>query len=291
MKLISHLNGDSDLIEAWLEHHLRLGVKSFHFIVHGPRYQNERLYELLDDYPIHIEDAYEGEFHSTEKLRRMNLLLTRMIGQWIVLVDSDEFLELPCSDLGETIRTMERLRVDVLQAPFLQRTTEDGSLDTPSEIPDPFRTFPLCSIDLYAQMGVLASATKHPLFFATGSTFLHDAGNHGKPEGSRCRMAPIRGVTHHFKWRRTVNDRLRNRIESAHPWRHESAGFASYLAKHGNRIPVDGAFRYSRDELIRRGLLGRVSRRKYALRWLLGALPERVDEGLVNGYRALREKR
>jgi hypothetical protein len=291
MKLISHVNGDGDLLDAWFRHYTALGVRAFHLIVHGPRAENTRLFDLLGSHPIHIEDEYEGEFHSTEKLRRMNLVLSRLRGEWIVLVDSDEFLELPYSSLQKTARVLERLRADVLPAPFLQRLTIDGSLDTPAVIDDPFRTFPLCSADLYRRMGVDASCTKHPLLFATGSTELYDAGNHGLPFGSRCRLAPVQGVTHHFKWRRTVFERLRARVESAHPWRHESAGFASYLRSHANRLPVEGAFRYSRGELFQRGLLGPNPHLKFAARWLMGAMPERVDEGLMRLVRTIRTAR
>jgi hypothetical protein len=290
MKLVSHVNGDSDLLDAWFEHYTALGVQSFHIIAHGPRSENARLFELVGSYPIRIEHEYGGEFHSSEKLRQMDAVLSRMAGEWIVLVDSDEFLELPYANLFETVRAMERLRVDVLQTPFVQRLTVDGSLSAPSVIEDPFAVFPLCSITLFEEMGVPASMTKHPLFFATGATRLHDAGNHGSPHGSRCRMAPMLGVTHHFKWRRTVAQRLHDRANSAHPWRHESAAFASYLAQHSNRVPTDGAFRYSREELHRRGLLGVRSKKKFAARWLLGALPERMDDGAVLAFRALSTK-
>jgi hypothetical protein len=39
---------------------------------------------------------------------------------------------------------------------------------------------------------------------------------------------------------------------------------------------------------MRRGLLGPKPRLKFAARWLMGALPERVDEGLMRLSRAIR---
>jgi Glycosyl transferase family 2 len=285
VKLVSHINADGDLLEAWLEHHRALGVDAFHLIVHGPREENQRLYELAPRYPITIEEEYGGVFHSTEKVERLNRLVTRLSGQWLLVVDSDEFLELPYGDLAETVRVLERLRVDVLQSHFLQRLSNDGSLDSPEIVADPFAAFPLCSLELYRRMGVDAAVTKHPLFYSTGSTRLHDAGTHGAPLGSRCWMAPLQGVSHHFKWRRTASERLRARAGSIHPWRHESQGFAAYLADHAQRLPIEGAFRYSREELFRRGLLGVWSRKRYAARWVLGALPEFLDEGCVEVFR------
>ena len=65
----------------------------------------------------------------------------------------------------------------------------------------------------------------------------------------------MQGVTHHFKFRRSVSLRLDKRIHSVHPWRHESVGFQGYLENHANRLPLAGTFAYSRRELFRRELL------------------------------------
>src|SRR5919108_3911976 len=95
VRLVSHINGDGDLLRAWLDYYLRLGITSFHVIAHGERAENETLFALQASYPIVIEDAYHGEFLSEEKRRRIAALLRRLRGQWVVLVDSDEFIELP----------------------------------------------------------------------------------------------------------------------------------------------------------------------------------------------------
>ena len=69
--LVSHVNRDDDLIEAWVQHYLRLGVTSFHLVVHGGREQNRTLYAIRSRYPIAIVDAYEGPFHVFEKRDRL----------------------------------------------------------------------------------------------------------------------------------------------------------------------------------------------------------------------------
>ncbi len=257
LRLVSHVSGDGDLLEAWFNHHRNLGVSSFHLIVHGPKEKNRKLHSLKDSYPIVIEDSYETEFDSTEKKRRLNALLGRMGGHWIVLADSDEFVEFPYHNIRATIRALQVLGKNALFAPMLQRLTSDGSLETPEVIPDPFATFPLCSVDLYQKMGSQASIRKYPLFYCTEKTALQDGGNHNCPEGNV--TSSLLGATHHFKFRRTVTERLDSRINSAHPWRHESVQFQNYLAAHGNRLPTDGTFQYSRSELFRRGLLRKLS--------------------------------
>jgi glycosyltransferase involved in cell wall biosynthesis len=260
LKLFSHVNGDSDILEAWLEYYLGLGVDHFHLVVHGVPEENDKLLAIKDSYPITIEDSYKGPFDSEEKKRRLDVLLARYTDQWIVLVDSDEFVEFPYQDIPATIRELNLAHANVMAAPMLQRLAIDGSLETPPEIDDPFQLFPLCSMDLYRKMGVKADILKFPLIFCANGTQLAEEGNHHPPLGNEPRGTFLQGVTHHFKFRRTVSQRLNKMIHNiAHPWRHESVQFREYLESHCDRLPLDGAFVYSREELFRRRLLRRMS--------------------------------
>jgi hypothetical protein len=251
------VNGDGDLLDAWFSYYMHLGVTSFHLIVHGPAEENSRLYALKNSFPIFIEDAYGGAFHSEEKKLRLNALLRRLAGQWLLLVDSDEFVEFPYNTIAATIRAMQLVRRNALFAPMIQHLMQDGSLDTPDVVNDPFGTFPLCSVDLYQRMGVQAAISKYPLFFCSEKTMLVDGGNHSCPIGNV--TSSLQGATHHFKFRRSVSSRLDKRINSSHPWRHESVTFGSYLDRSANCLPTEGSFMYSRKELFRRGLLRRLT--------------------------------
>ena len=253
LALVSHVNGDGDLLEAWFKYYLRLGVSSFRLIVHGSREENEQLYSLRDSYPLIIEDAYTGPFDSEEKKRRLNSLLGRMRGQWLMLADSDEFVELPYRTISATILILRLIRRNALFAPMVQHLTIDGSLETPPLIENPFSTFPLCSVDLYQRMGVSASIKKYPLFYNSDRSALRDGGNHSSPSDRPTSI--LLGVTHHFKFRRSVLQRLNTRIQSCHPWRHESLQFQEFIEDHSRRLPREGTFEYSRRELFRRGLL------------------------------------
>jgi hypothetical protein len=259
LKLISHVNADSDLIEAWLKYYLRLGVDRFHLVVHGTPDENDRLLAIKDSYPITIEDTYGGPFHSHEKKSRLDAVLARYTGQWVLLVDSDEFVEFPYGDIPQTIHKLNFSHANLMAAPMLQRLRADGSLETPPVIDDPFQMFPLCSVDLYDRMGVNACIRKFPLFFCVNGTQLEEEGNHDPPQGSERRPTAMRGVTHHFKFRRTVSQRLDKRINSTYLWRHESVQFREYLDGHSNCLPLEGAFAYSREELFHRRLLRKLS--------------------------------
>jgi hypothetical protein len=265
LSIVSHVKGDGDILLAWFQYYLRLGVSSFHLIVHGSRDENRTLYSLLNRFPIVIEDEYRSQFDSLEKAKRINSLLARMTGQWILLVDSDEFVECPYRSIKSTVRMLRLAGRNALYAPMLQHICSDGSLDTPETIADPFQTMSLCSTDLYTRMGVNASISKFPLLYCFENTQLVEGGNHTCPAANQA--ASLLGVTHHFKFRRSVSERLTARIDSAHSWRHESVGFKGYLASHGDRLPTTGTFPYSRDELFRRGLLQRFSVRSVIQRF------------------------
>ncbi|MGB9510043.1 MAG: hypothetical protein WBU20_00020, partial [Candidatus Acidiferrum sp.] len=214
-----------------------------------------------------IEATYEGPFLGEHKKNHLDAVLARHTEQWLVLVDSDEFVEFPYRNIPKTIQKLNFERATVMAAPMLQRIQADGGLETPPLIDDPFEVMPLCSEDLYQRLGVEACILKYPLFFCESDTQLTEEGNHNPPRGSERRISAMRGVTHHFKFRRTVSQRLDSRINSAYLWRHESVQFREYLDSHFNRLPVEGSFHYSRKELFRRGLL-----RKLTLRNNIGSI-------------------
>ena len=279
LNLVSHINGDGDLLEAWFRHYLGMGVTSFHLIMHGARSENARLVALKDRFPVLIRDAYEGEYRSEEKKRRTDAVLASLTGQWVIVADSDEFVEFPFRRIGTTIRMLEVAGANALYAPMLQRLTRDGSLDTPAIVEDPFATFPRCSVSLYKTMGSAASIDKFPLFYCTRNTRLFDGGNHTPPQGERPAISTLRGVTHHFKFRGSLMRRLERRIHSSHSWRHESVEFLNYLDRHDHRLPLQNSFDYSRSELFRRGLLRRFPPRP-GFHWVRQAVMQHLFVGV-----------
>ena len=255
-RLISHVSSDDDLIEAWLQHYLKLGVASFHLIAHGGREQNQRLFEIVDRYPIQILDTYRGVFDPFEKRDRLAWGLATFGSGWVVLVDSDEFLELPYRSLSATVNVMRWLRADTLHAPMLQRFAWDGV--TVEGGAKPFEAYPWCSVDLYARPGQpQAVIDKYPIFQLQQRTWLKSGSNHYPPNGLGSRLAPMLGVTHYFKWRPAVQNRQSQRADSTHAYRGESQQYIKFLGESGWRLPTDGTFKYSRHALFHRGLLRR----------------------------------
>jgi Glycosyl transferase family 2 len=288
MKLLCHINDDEDLLQAWLDYYMGVGVSSFHFIVHGAASENTKLFQLTKLYPIFIEDAYDDPFNGKEKRRRIESVLAHWRGQWVLWVDSDEFVEFPYRRLSTTIRVLEFFKANALSAPMVQRLTQDGCLKTPETIPDPFRHFPLCSVDLYRKMGVEALTSKYPLFYCHDSTKISNGGNHNPPNGPSTVLSPLQGVTHHFKWRGPALKKIASRAQSLVAWRHESAGYLAYLQSHDLKVPTTDSFSYSRAELFRRGLLKQATLSDFSacvLRRILDGLPSPCQRAARHWYR------
>src|SRR5688572_2502814 len=135
MNLVSHINADGDILQAWLDHYVRLGVTRFHVVLHGPEEENAALLALRGRYPIEVHETYGGPFLGREKKRRLDRVLAGLTNQWLLLVDSDEFLELPVGSIAEVIRLLERTDTDAFSAPMVQRIRADGSLESPDPVP------------------------------------------------------------------------------------------------------------------------------------------------------------
>jgi hypothetical protein len=293
MNLVSHINADGDILQAWLDHYVRLGVTRFHVVLHGPEEENAPLLALRDLYPIEVHEMYGGPFLGGEKKRRLDRVLAGLTGQWLLLVDSDEFLELPVGSMAEAIHLLERTGTDALAAPMVQRIRADGSLETPDLVSDPFREFPLCSWNLYSLMSVKAPLSKFPLFYCRSGTEMMESGNHYPPLGTVAVPDILQGVSHHFKWRRAVLERLRRRADINERTGEDSAGFLGYLERNGRRLPIQDAFPGTRAELERRRLLRRPRPAQVLaarLRRATRSLPPGVQDVLGRVYRTLRRR-
>ena len=254
--LLAQVHPARDILRAWLEHYRALGVAEFHLVLHGSPEQARLIDDVRGEYPILIRGSYDGLFSERDKMERLRALLPELRGRWIFVVDDDEFVELPRRSLPDTLRGLERFGATAMAAPMLQRMRADGSLESPDVVSDPFCEFPLCSLDLYRLMGSRAATDKYPLMRCGDSTTI-TAGSHTPGNGFGSAASPLRGVTHHFKWRQEILRRLRTFIDSepVYPYWHESETYLSYLQDHDFRLPLNGAFPYSRRALLARSLL------------------------------------
>ena len=245
---------DRDILPQFLTHYRALGVSDFLFALHGA-WPETSLDWLTRQDDVAIWDLLGESFEETHKRSILNLMAERYPGKWVILVDADEFLELPLNTLARTIAALEVMGLDCLPAYLLQRMSKDGSLpvvdaDRPWDEQFPDYNFGLCE-----DMGVENPVwkTKYPLAKVT-EHYAMDRGNHWPSNPMSLAHAPIRGIVHHLKWRSALLEAFeseRGGTSNAYEMSH----YQRWLHKNDNKLPTEQARPCSRDELIKRGLL------------------------------------
>ena len=149
-----------------------------------------------------IAGVVQKPFDVVMKSSALEAYANGLHGEWLVIVDADEFLELPYSSLGKTIEALGRMGLDELPALLLQRAAADGSLPALSGRVPLDALFPCYDYRLADRMNVTYPIwkNKYPLV-RLGPQFRLSRGHHLPSAGRPSAHIPVRGVLHHFKWR------------------------------------------------------------------------------------------
>lgn len=254
-------HNDADILPFFLAHYRKLGVSGFLLALHGP-WPETTLDGLTREEDVAIWDLLGDVYEDSYRRSILNLMADGERDRWVVVVDVDEFLELPFGTMKRTIAGLEVVGEAAMPAFLLQRISKDGGLPVldPSSPID--RQMPNGHFNLCEEMQTEKSVwkTKYPLSKVVPG-FKIDRGNHWPPVAGAQAHLPIRGVLHHFKWRsalKTAFDLARG-PSSNHD---EMESYRRWLAAHDDRLPTKQARPVSRQDLFARGLLVKPDRRQ-----------------------------
>jgi glycosyltransferase involved in cell wall biosynthesis len=271
---------DRDILPHWLAHYRALGVSDINLILHGGWPQRRMLAWLCRRYDVKIASEYGGQYATSKTQASLAELVHKFFGDWVLLADADEFVELPFGSLAATLRAMQAFGLSSLPSILIQRVSADGSLSAVDASTDLLSTFPCGHTLLVERMrGNIAPIwkSKYPLFFVHEGTAIR-RGNHLSPDGGVSGFG-LRAVTHHYKWRARLLSSAQSRANNHQAGnRHEMAVAAQWLAKHEGRLPVEGCFAVTRAELFRRGLLRRPTRSDIRMGTLLHRVRLRASQ-------------
>lgn len=256
-RLVSFVGqNDSDILPFFLDHYRRLGIGAFHIIVHGTWSKAELAPLYAGDVTIEgiVSEAYDGELRRSA----LDAVARQFVGEWILVVDADEFMELPYTSLERTIEAMIELGMQELPANLLQRAAPDGVLHTLSEGP-PEELFTCYDYRLAERMGTEFPVWKSKYTLVrVGPAFCLHQGSHHPSNGRAAMHVPIRGVLHHFKWRdrllRSIA-RQRGEVGKQQGNQEEQNAYHRWLYTNNQRLPTEGLRPCSRSALLREGHL------------------------------------
>ena len=279
---------DTDILPFFLEHYRALGPAKFHIFIHGDWTQAELAPLRAAD--VTVAGVVQSSFGAVMKLSAIEAYTGTLDTEWLIVVDADEFLELPCISLAATIKVLRRIGLDELPAFLLQRAAPDGSLPALPDRGPVDAVFPCYDYGLAERMGVPYPIwkNKYPLV-RLGPQLRLSRGHHLPTAGRPSAHFPIRAVLHHFKWRdRLVRSTSRIRGEGSN--QREQDAYRAWLENHAFRLPTVGLKRCNRAALFAAGYLVRPTSselsRLSALR-KASSSPWAVDRKTTNVLRTL----
>jgi glycosyltransferase involved in cell wall biosynthesis len=259
VRLISFIGvSDSDLIPFFLAHYRPLGVSEFHLFLHGSWMGDELVPLRAAD--LTIAGMTDEPYADSMRGPIIGDYARGFLGDWLIVVDPDEFLELPYPSLKRTIAALSCLGAEELPASLLQRVSAEGRLPARSDGATLDSLFPCLAFRPTERMDVLSPIWKsrYPLV-RVGERFSLLRGNHLPHAGRATAHLPIRGVVHHFNWR----DRLLRSIKEkrgAGSNQDEIGAHRRWREANDCRVPSEGLQSYSRALLFDLGYLVRPNR-------------------------------
>ena len=125
MKLFVCIYDDARLLPHFLRHYARLGVSEFH--IAAPQHlaaairRHEDSYKIVLGTDLDVADSFMGGVAAVTEMRRR----AGSEDEWIVIVDLDEFLELPVS-VDEMSRRIEAEGANIARGIMYDRFAESG---------------------------------------------------------------------------------------------------------------------------------------------------------------------
>lgn len=220
----------ADLLPHFVRWYQRLGLDRFLLVMHGS-WSPESLATIASLPGVECVRQVEGSFCTVLSCAELTAIALRHVGEWTVVVDADEFLEMPVPTLREMVAVLEAAGVDERYASLLQRMAADGSLPEMGADSDRDALFPMMQPGLTEHMGMHPPTWKSKYPFARiGPDFVYQRCNHLQGNSRSLAHVPVRAVLHHFKWRSRLFDaftRERGEGEKAG----EMAVYGHYLAE------------------------------------------------------------
>lgn len=254
---------EAERIEAFLEHHLALGVRGVVLIDNG---SEDETVELARRYAPVLVLSCPLPFRTY--VRAMRAVLQEQFGRgcWALSLDADEHFDYPASDrlsLGRLARYLNAQGANLMLTNMLE-VFGQGELRSFPEVRgralvQAFRFYDLSDLErrpppapLIAPEGIWAHAHGirrrafgrerghlHKLslaFFRGGLEPWHLTGHH--LHGGYGRLADVTGTLYHYRFTGTLEDRCRAQIASR-AWAGDSEKAAEYLAKLEARPDLD----------------------------------------------------
>src|SRR5262249_54440890 len=111
---------DHDLLPHWLAHYHALGVTDVHLVLNGSSPNRRLLRKACRGYAVTIAEEHDQPDSDEARREALARLVRGFAGEWVLLADADEFVELPFLSLPATLRALRAFGMTALPAISVQ---------------------------------------------------------------------------------------------------------------------------------------------------------------------------
>ncbi|MGW4795372.1 glycosyltransferase family 2 protein [Nonomuraea sp. NPDC004297] len=235
--------GDPELLPHLIRYYSKLGIESFRIACHAESDSSEsyeRLHQMFRETGISPVQVHLGPWRETLNMRIKASIMSEAPDDWFVVADLDEF-HVYDRPLHEVIELCEQVGADHVNGCFMDRVGLEGELLAVDKS-SIWERFPLA--------GSVSSQISRAMPLKTGLARGHVellSGHHGTSRGHALPRDLNFIQVHHFKWTRSIIDRLCQRLTNLlSPDRRaehcamiaEARAVLDHLDIHGGRINV-----------------------------------------------------
>jgi hypothetical protein len=203
---------DYDIVSHFIKYYKELGVDKFLLILNTVDKNSEKLkyvQNILRKYNIKEEMVWIGDFRDEIKTHNMAQVVSKNtnLEDWVVTVDVDEFQKYYV-DLRKFISYCEKKNYHCVMGNFVDRLTKNGKIVDINEDTNIWEVFPIETNMNYWNDTIYTKVLLSKAYaeVSKGHHFLVCDSSSGK-------YFPSKLEVHHFKWRGSILDKLRCRIE------------------------------------------------------------------------------
>lgn len=223
---------DLNLIHHFVEHYRSLGIVEFNIIVNAETASKIKLgLKIFEDLGIHAS-SWLGNFNEFGKTFRLRRLQLRSETRWILAVDSDEFVIIKKNELENLIQDLNEKKYSYVKGILVDRVTENRSLKSVDAADSIWAQFPVSENITSDILGgcnrKIFLLDKNICFISHGSHYVlnrarpHSVLNHIKPY-------PKIYTIGHFKWTKTIQNRIKKRLSWRVNWKIEYSKTLKYI--------------------------------------------------------------
>ena len=251
IRLLSVIGHGTELIPHFVNHYSKY-VDEIQFVVYQsaihPSLINDVKEKIKDYSNVKVVKTVEDRIFDWNKVTALyNLIKSKKPNDWWVIADIDEFHLYPNDDLYDLIQDCEKNGWDIVRGGFIDRIGPDGEFSELNDDVEIFKQFPNMGFFRYP----MSQACPNKVCVIRGAIEITSGQHYAKINGQTTwrwqgwnhpLIAPIEEYSvqvHHFKWDKTVIDRIKKVADIRKDYAYSDEYFKMYQSLRNSNFELN----------------------------------------------------